>query len=1360
MKRMKQIGAVLLAVLLVVVSNTFAVTAFAGGTGTAADPYQITTAAQMQAINDDVTAHYILMANIDLAGVDFTPIGNAQSGAFSGSFDGNGYTIANLDVFAGKYAGLFGCNEGIVRDVTLSNVYVYGTRYVGGVVGENTAYGTVENCTVQSGLVESDGGINNICVGGVVGMNSGTLSGTFANGAEVSAANPSENAYAGGIVGYTAADLALTAANSGAVSADAGGYAHAGGLVGRAVGDSEMIIQGSSNNGDVFATAGFRNAYAGGLIGYVDDSTSTITIINSANHGNLHLYAYSTTITGGLIGYVESGVTAITILNSYNTGNVDGGYAGGLIGYSGSNATITNSYNTGNIDGSSYAGGLVGYVGSSSNSVSATITNSYNTGNVTDVTSGGGLVGYVYEYERVIITNSYNTGDVSRGGLVGETNRSVVTITNSYTLNEVALRKNIYGSSGTLLTDAQMQTAESFVGWDFTEIWSMGGSVNNGYPVLQAAQSPLQLNVARANLLSGRTLQLQAYRNGVPTDAVTWSVTSGSAVVSRTGLVTASGTGFSTVTAVDADGNKANCSLYSMTANTAVYLNDFTLTQGETNTRNVALGVGSSGDFLTQVTSANPDVVRVNKFGGTQIYFTAVSPGATQITFETAQGFRGSCTATVTNAAQSISLPSSLTVARGASAQLSATTSPTVTSSTVTWSSANPSVATVDETGRVTGVSLGETTVTARTDNGHSDSCVVTVNAPCTAISFTENYIVMENNTTHQLSVQTNPADTTSSVSYRTSSSSSISVSSTGLVTAKRTGLYTVYATANGNEASCTVRVVDALVEATDITLSDTEKTLLAGDTFRLEAQLSPENVTDTALVFTSDDPSVAQIEADGTVTAVSAGITLLRVTASNGVSAVCMLTVRDLTEENGERCFDIYTPQDLLLFAEYVNTKAGYSDLNARLCANLDMSAVCSAQTGVSFTPIGSAQTPYTGSFDGGGFAICDLYVSAGEYAGLFGALGAAAEVQNLRLENAEVHGSYYVGGLAGRSEGRIQAVSVSGTVAGDMYVGGITGYNAGGTIDVCANTASLSAQYIVGGIAGYNRSAESAGRISNAYSAATITTDDYRAGGICGVNDDTVVNSFFDCTRFDGAPIGFGANTSLPDAARPTEAFAGGAITVALNTPENTVFYQTLGEDTYPTLDASHKTVYAGYANCADTAIDYANTPLSEKIPHHSFANGVCTVCGAQQSLHLVESDMHVEGLSAEDNTVTALRMQLETDTMYVEIRSIAGTLLTETDRVGTGATVTFYNRADNAVVQTYTVILYGDVNGDGYINETDRNAVLRVAVGVHILENEWFTRAADVNGDTAIDGFDAAVIDLHIAGASALAQVHETL
>ena len=1288
MKRMKQIGAVLLAVLLVVVSNTFAVTAFAGGTGTAADPYQITTAAQLQAINDDVTAHYILMANIDLAGVDFTPIGNAQSGAFSGSFDGNGYTIANLDVFAGKYAGLFGCNEGVVRDVTLSNVYVYGTRYVGGVVGENTAYGTVENCTVQSGLVESDGGINNICVGGVVGMNSGTLSGTFANGAEVSAANPSESAYAGGIVGYTAADLALTAANSGAVSAD--------------------------------SYYNYYDTYVGGLVGYLDYSDATIT--NSFNSGAV----------------------------SADAGR-DHAYAGGLVGYAyNSDATITNSYNTGNVDGGLYAGGLVGYAYSSN----ATITNSYNTGNVDSSDYAGGLVGYAY-YSDATITNSYNTGNVDGIYTGGLANPSDTTITNSYTLNE-AYRTDTDGASGTLLTDAQMQTAESFVDWDFTETWAMGGGVNNGYPVLQAAQSPLQLNVARANLLSGRTLQLQAYRNGVPTDAVTWSVTSGSAVVSRTGLVTASGTGFSTVTAVDADGNKANCSLYSMTANTAVYLNDFTRTQGETDTRNVALGVGSSGDFLTQVTSANPDVMRVGKFGGTQFYFTAVSAGTTQITFETAQGFRGSCTATVTNAAQSISLPSTLTVARGASAQLSATTSPTVTSSTVTWSSANPSVATVDETGRVTGVSLGETTVTARTDNGHSDSCVVTVNAPCTAISFTENYIVMENNTTHQLSVQTNPADTTSSVSYRTSSSSSISVSSTGLVTAKRTGLYTVYATANGNEASCMVRVVDALVEATDIILSDTEKTLLAGDTFRLEAQLSPENVTDTALVFTSDDPSVAQIEADGTVTAVSAGITLLRVTASNGVSAVCMLTVRDLTEENGERCFDIYTPQDLLLFAEYVNTKAEYSDLNARLCANLDMSAVCSAQTEVSFTPIGSLQTPYTGSFDGGGYAIRNLYVSAGECAGLFGALGAAAEVQNLRLENIEVHGSYYVGGLAGRSEGRIQAVSVSGVVTGDMYVGGIAGYNAGGTIDACANTASLSAQYIVGGIVGYNRSTDGAGRISNAYSAATITTDDYRSGGICGVNDDTVLNCFFDCTLFDGAPLGFGANTALQEAAQPTAAFAGGAIAVALNTTENTLFYQTLDEDTYPTLDASHKTVYAGYANCADTAIDYANTPLDAQIPHHSFTNGVCTVCGAQQSIRLVESDLHVEGLSAEDNTVTALRMQLETDTMYVEIRSIAGTLLAETDRVGTGATVTFYNRTDNAVAQAYTVILYGDVNGDGYISEADLDAVLQVSVGVQHLENEWFTRAADANGDTTIDGFDAAAIDLHIAGASALVQV----
>lgn len=1403
----RKICAVFVTVILLLTANSFGLFAYATGTGTAENPYQITTAAELQAINDNPAAHYILMADIDLQSADFTPIGNADSGAFSGSFDGNGFTISNLNVFSGKYAGLFGCNEGIIKNVTLSDIYVYGTRYIGGVVGENTALGSVADCKVLGGTVTSDGGINNTHIGGICGSNNGTFVGAFCNGANLTASNSNAYAYTGGIIGWTGVVVNLTAENTGKITSNSS-YSRSGGLIGYASGN--VTILNSHNTGSIYDSNNiFPNS--GGLIGQTDGS---VTITNSYNMGNVSSRYYA----GGFVGDAEH---TVTITNAYNTGNVYGAYrSGGLVGQAPSydNLTITNSYNTGNISSSERtpeSGGLVG----SAYKGGVTITNCYNTGNVSASYSGG-LIGYsdygtiiitgcfntgsiygsshssggLVGYGRGTITNCYNTGniitshyqDTYSGGLIGRSYNTdiihsyntgnIIPVSSStysgelagnisvddtynYSLNSAYLSGTITkGCSGTRATSAQMQDATTYIDWDFCETWAMGGSQNSGYPVLQAAKSPLQLNIANAICLNDETLQLFAYKNGEQTNSVTWSVTNGSATVNSNGKVVALDVGPATITATDANGNKANCNIYIMEKNNGVALNSFSLNQGASSTRSVELGVESSGDYLVSVASNDPSIIQVTNFGGKQIVFVAKSTGTATISFETAQGFKGTCTATVTNYATSIDIPTSLTVPRGNTAKLTATISPLPTSSTVSWVTSNPNIATVDQNGNVTGVALGEVAITAKTDNGRSDTCTVTVDAPCKDITFTETNIIMAKGSMHQLSVLTDPVDTTSSVSYSCSSSSSyLSVSSSGLVTAKSTGTYTVYATANGIKASCTVRVVDAIVEAATVSLCDTNKSVLLGDTFNLQAQITPANATDKTLTYTSDDASVASVDESGNVTALSPGTTLLRATAVNGVSAVCMLTVRNVAEENGLRYFDIYTPQDLTLFSEYVNTKDGYDTLNARLHADLNMSAEYSESDGISFAPIGSLTTPYRGCFEGNGFTVHNLYVSANDYAGLFGYLSADATVQNLTLENANIIGDNYVGGVAGKSEGTMQAVSVSGSITGNnMYVGGITGYNAGGTIDRCINTASLIGIYIVGGIAGYSRNVENPGAISNSYSAADILCFDYRVGGICGVNDDTVQNCFFDTTLFDGAPIGFGANTSLSDSAKTTAQFQSGAVAYALNTGAGkTVFYQTIGTDDAPTLENTHGVVYYGYGKCGGRHLIYDNTPLSDSPLFHQFIDGVCAVCGTEKSIVIVDANSHAEGLPVGRNTVDFCRAELENNAMYIEVKDYNGNILSDTDLVGTGATISYYDSETNAIIKTVTVVLYGDVNGDGTIGLVDKDEVMLQAIGAATLDSIWFSMAADTNRDGAIDAFDATQIGLQYTNSFAIIQ-----
>ena len=92
-----------------------------------------------------------------------------------------------------------------------------------------------------------------------------------------------------------------------------------------------------------------------------------------------------------------------------------------------------------------------------------------------------------------------------------------------------------------------------------------------------------------------------------------------------------------------------------------------------------------------------------------------------------------------------------------------------------------------------------------------------------------------------------------------------------------------------------------------------------------------------------------------------------------------------------------------------------------------------------------------------------------------------------------------------------------------------------------------------------------------------------------------------------------------------------------------------------------------------------------------------------------------------------------------------------------MGTGATITYYNRTTNAEIKTVTVVLYGEVNGDGLVDSTDKDTVMMKTVGAAEIENVWVSLAADANGDGVVDAFDAALINLQTANDYAISQKH---
>ena len=184
----------------------------------------------------------------------------------------------------------------------------------------------------------------------------------------------------------------------------------------------------------------------------------------------------------------------------------------------------------------------------------------------------------------------------------------------------------------------------------------------------------------------------------------------------------------------------------------------------------------------------------------------------------------------------------------------------------------------------------------------------------------------------------------------------------------------------------------------------------------------------------------------------------------------VSLAAAKDLgytIESNGS--YTVYTADGLLNVAELVN--GGKTDINITLEKNIDL-------TGKDWTPIGTDyDNSYKGTFDGGGHTITGLtFTTNDEYAGLFGWLNRAGTVKNVVMEGVQITSNQIyggsIGGVVGYSWGTIENCSVSGSVSGTVYVGGVVGVQIGGSITGCSSSATVKGTVDVGGVAGQTNS------------------------------------------------------------------------------------------------------------------------------------------------------------------------------------------------------------------------------------------------------------------------------------------------
>ena len=204
------------------------------------------------------------------------------------------------------------------------------------------------------------------------------------------------------------------------------------------------------------------------------------------------------------------------------------------------------------------------------------------------------------------------------------------------------------------------------------------------------------------------------------------------------------------------------------------------------------------------------------------------------------------------------------------------------------------------------------------------------------------------------------------------------------------------------------------------------------------------------------------------------------------------------IIEDDGS--YTVTSTDGLMNVAELV--KGGKTDINITLTADIDL-------TGKNWTPIGTSfSNKYTGTFDGGGHTIKGLTVTTyDQFVGLFGSIGYAGTVKNVMMEDVQITSnpsSGFAGGVAGYSDGTIENCSVSGSVSGTVYVGGVVGAQWDGSITGCSSSATVKGTVNVGGVVGQTNGGAT---LTACYATGNVTLEiapkkNIAGGGLVGMN------------------------------------------------------------------------------------------------------------------------------------------------------------------------------------------------------------------------------------------------------------------
>jgi len=1123
-----------------------------------------------------------LMDDIDLSTVcsstlgSFTPIG-ATDTYFGGIFDGNYHTISNLYINSNAYLnlGLFNITtkDAIIRNLVMENIDVYSSynvtsayKYAGGIVGYN--YGIITNCGINSGTVKNEKTSNNTNssiypsarAGGITGGNEGTISNCYNKGNSIAiapSASSYNEAFAGGIVGYSTRGQILNCYNTGTIQSSS--YAaYSGGIAGGAQKSvSTDNITNAYNIGKI-TTSGKKYNYCSGVIGrngwsstYKYMAMNNIYCLDNTTYSYYYYSGSTKSSTAGKVSAATLQTYTVTLGNAfaYDVYQTNNGYP--VLAWENKTTVMQLNKNQAYIG----VGENIALNIQQDDDITKIIDGNYSTNNFTWTSTN--------EDVAIVNSNGVVTGISDGYTCIYAYHKA----SGMYAMCVVNVAKNF--------TNPQIETGNGFttiLKADGT-VWTIGkndsGELGNG--TTENSKLPVQVkidedtnldNIVKISVGTDHVLALtkngkvyawglntsgQLGQNNTTSSNYAKLVLSSDGTTYLTGIVDISAGAYGSV-ALDKNGDVYvwGNGTYGEIGNNATESKNLPTKTTIKNGVQVSIGQGqlavltSEGVVWSWGRNDNGEL-GINCMNNTSypmktaINITEVTSGAVHTSIKKIDG---EVYATGCNNNGRLGTGDITTVIKYTKVNL-------------------PSV--VTEKNKVKYIKSGKqnTTILLEDDSvwetGYNVAGELAIGTTTLSTTFVQG--LTENNTpiNNVLTIGKNNGDPTDGMGSL----------NTAVIT-KNGDVYTTGDNTYGQIGDNTTTNSNYYKRMGFAYLHYEDKSVEIGkegyqiDLNKLKYIYSSINVYNNEqtyslgdIKYTSLNETIAIVDENG------------KITAKDGVSGITKIKIQDVTNgyetdftivlnklENTDTITYIYTTEDMMKFRDNVNAGDTYAGKTVYLMADIDMSSACSSTLG-SWTPIGTANTSFAGTFDGNYHTISNLYINSNAYLdlGLFTVTTKDTIIQNLVMENMDVYSSYNVtsaykhaggivgynygiitncginsgivknektstntnsgifpssraGGISGGNEGIISncynkgtsiAIAPSGSKYNEAFAGGIVGYSTRGQILNCYNTGTIqSSSYAAysGGIAGGTEKGASTDNITNAYNVGKITT------------------------------------------------------------------------------------------------------------------------------------------------------------------------------------------------------------------------------------------------------------------------------